>query len=109
LEVPIDGNLNFIGTNSCLPEYIYNGEPDTVKIYKEKITEEWFKNAYFPASLEKLKKLEHKCHKPLYGDFLTQFLYDDVKKMKERGYVSYKMEYKGLKPGDNLDFMDNKD
>lgn len=106
LKVPLDRNLDFIGTNPNLPEYIYHGNVETVKIHKIKVTQELFARLFTPVSLSKYKQMRKLNSKYLYGEPIISLFYDNEKRTKEKLMVNYKIIKGKLNPGDNLDFLD---
>lgn len=106
LKVPIDSKLNMIGTTSSLPEYVYDGEPETIKRDEITITDKLLDsivNVVSRKELERLFKL-HPSRNNVVGPWLDLFIdYDE--RIRVRKAVRKKLKSGEIKPGDDLGWL----
>ena len=106
LKVPIDSKLNIIGTTSSLPEYVYDGEPETIKRDEITITDKLLDsivNVVSRKELERLFKL-NPSRNNVVGPWLDLFIdYDE--RIRVRKAVKEKLKSGEIKPGDDLGWL----
>lgn len=103
LQVPIDKDLNMIGTTNTIPEYTYTGIPKMVRCEEMTITKELFDAQYKQVSTTvfQMYKARKMAKKSLYGPWMKMFVNMDTRGTKR------KLVLKTLKlePGSDLSFL----
>lgn len=106
LQVPINRQLDIIGTTGSLPEYIYSGIPKTVKREEIVIDSELFDKIITKVSMREYNRIKKdKPHRyNTVGPWIDWFVNVEERE-RMRKLVKEKMEKGELQPGDDLSWL----